>query len=46
MNSKVIDFFSLDYIPSQDKYSKIWDNLFKAKKTFKIIIMVGSAGHH
>lgn len=38
MNSK-------DYIPSQEKYSKSWDNLFKAKKTFKIIIMVGSAGH-
>lgn len=45
MNLKVIDF-SLGYIPSRDKYSKSWDNLFKAKKTFKIIIVVGNAGHY
>lgn len=35
MNSKVIDFFSLDYIPSQDKYSKSWDKLFKPKRLLR-----------
>lgn len=39
MNSKVIDFFRLYSFTRRD-------NLFKAKKTFKVIIMVGSAGHH